>query len=123
MTAPVFVDFNLFLYAWDEADLRKQRAAQNSSAELWKSRPEARDEARAEVRELLAWNPVVTDATVLEQGWKIQDRYQLVYWDALMVAAARAASGRYLFTEDLQAGHKLDGIEVVNPFIAGPESI
>jgi predicted nucleic acid-binding protein len=53
-------------------------------------------------------DPVVTDATVLEQGWKIQDRYQRVYWDALMVAAAKAASCRYLLTEDLQAGQKLD---------------
>ncbi|MGA8436820.1 MAG: hypothetical protein WB762_30045 [Candidatus Sulfotelmatobacter sp.] len=43
--------------------------------------------------------------------------------DALIVAAAKAASCRYLLTEDLQAGQKLDGIEVVNPFIASPESI
>ena len=73
----------------------------------------------------ISWhgNPVVTDATVLEQGWKIQDCYQLVYWDALMVAGAKAALCRYLLTEDLQAGQKVDGIEVVNPFIAGPESI
>jgi predicted nucleic acid-binding protein len=53
--------------------------------------PEARDEARAEIRDLLAWNPVLTDAAVLERGWKIQDRYQLAYWDALIVAAAKAA--------------------------------
>jgi predicted nucleic acid-binding protein len=145
MTAPVFVDSNVFLYALDEADLRKQRAAQNWRAELWKSRrgrlsfqvleefylnalrllPEARDEARAEIRDLLAWNPVVTDATVVEQGWKIQDHYHLAYGDALIVAAAKTASCRYLLTEDLQAGQKLelDGIEVVNPFLAAPESI
>ena len=143
MTAPVFVDSNVFLYALDEADPKKQRAAQDWRAELWKSRrgrvsfqvlgefyvnalrllPKEHDEARAEVRDLLAWNPVVTDATVLEQGWKIQDRYHLAYRDALIVAAAKAASCRYLLTEDLQAGQKLDGIEVVNPFIASPKSI
>jgi predicted nucleic acid-binding protein len=139
----IFVDSNVFLYALDEADPLKQQAARNWRAELWKSRrgrisfqvlgefyvnalrkrPAARDEARAEVRDLLAWNPVVTDAALLERGWKIQDRYQLSYWDALIVAAAKAASCRYLLTEDLQAGQELDGIEVVNPFLRSPDSV
>ena len=56
-------------------------------------------------------------------GWKIQDRYRFSYWDALIVAAAKMASCRYLLTEDLQAGQKLDGIEVVNPFLRGPELV
>ena len=139
----VFVDSNVLLYAVDEADLDKQHAAREWRTELWKSRrgrvsfqvlgefyvnavrkrPSAREEARAEVRDLLAWNPVVTDAAQLERGWTIQDRYQLSFWDALIVAAAKAASCRYLLTEDLQAGQKLDGIEVVNPFRRAPESV
>jgi predicted nucleic acid-binding protein len=141
--SPVFVDSNVFLYALDEADPNKQRAAQNWRAALWQShrgrvsfqvlgefyvnalrlRPAAREEARAEIRDLLAWNPVVADAALLERGWKIQDRYQLSYWDALIVAAARAAACRYLLTEDLQAGQELDGVEVVNPFLQSPQSI
>jgi len=143
MTAPIFVDSNVFLYALDEADPQKQRAARNWRAELWRSRrgrvslqvlgefyvnavrkrPTARDEARAEVRDLLAWNPVIADAALLEQGWKIQDRYRLSYWDALIVAAAKASACHYLLTEDLHTGQKLDGVEVVNPFLSGPESI
>jgi predicted nucleic acid-binding protein len=143
MTAPVFVDSNIFLYAVDNADPCKQRAARDWRAELWKSRmgrvsfqvlnefyvnvvrlkPAARDEARAEVRDLLAWNPVVTDAALLERGWKLQDRYRLSYWDSLIAAAAKAASCRYLLTEDLQAGQDIDGVEVVNPFTRAPESI
>ena len=46
-----------------------------------------------------------------------------VLWIALIVAAAKAASCCYLLTEDLQAGQKLDGIEVVNPFQRGPDLI
>jgi predicted nucleic acid-binding protein len=60
---------------------------------------------------------------LLEQGWKIQDRFQFSYWDALIVAAAKVCDCSYLLTEDLQSGQKLDGIEVVNPFLRGPESI
>jgi predicted nucleic acid-binding protein len=141
--ALVFVDSNVFLYAVDEADLNKQQAAREWRAELWKSRrgrvsfqvlgefyvnaarnrPSAREEARAEVRDLLAWKPVITDAALLERGWKIQDRYRLSYRDALIVAAAKVSSCRYLLTEDLQAGQELDGIEVVNPFLRAPESV
>jgi predicted nucleic acid-binding protein len=143
MTAPVFVDSNVFLYALDAADPKKQQAARIWRAELWKSRrgrvsfqvlgefyvnavrkqPAARDEVRAEVRDLLAWNPVIANAVLLEQGWKIQDRFQFSYWDALIVAAAKVCDCSYLLTEDLQSGQKLDGIEVVNPFLRGPESI
>jgi predicted nucleic acid-binding protein len=141
--SPVFVDSNVFLYAVDEADPYKQQIARKWRDELWKSRrgrvsfqvlgefyvnavrkrPAAREEARAEVRDLLAWHPVVTDAALLERGWKLQDRYRLSYWDALIVAAAKAASCRYLLTEDLQAGQEMDGIEVLNPFLHGPESV
>jgi predicted nucleic acid-binding protein len=143
MIVPVFVDSNILLYAVDDADPRKQRVARDWRAELWKSRlgrisfqvlnefyvnavrlkPAARDEARAEVRDLLAWNPVMTDASAIERGWKLQDRYQLSFWDSLIVAAAKAASCGFLLTEDLQDGQKLDGVEVVDPFLRGPASV
>ena len=143
MTGLIFVDSNVFLYAVDDAEPAKQQAARHWRTELWKNRrgrisfqvlgefyvnairkqPAARDEARAEIRDLLAWKPVIADAALLEQGWKIQDRYKLSYWDALIVAAAKASACRYLLTEDLQTGQAMDGVEVVNPFLHGPESI
>lgn len=143
MTAPVFVDTNVLIYALDEADLKKQEAARAWRAELWKSRrgrisyqvlqefyvkvtekwPRARSAARAEVRDLVAWRPVAVDAGLLERAWTIQDRYQLSFWDALIVAAARSASCRYLLTEDLQADQDLDGVLVINPFRRDPASL
>jgi predicted nucleic acid-binding protein len=143
MTAPVFVDCNIFLYAVDDADPRKQRIARDWRDELWKNRlgrisfqvlnefyvnavrlkPAARDETRAEVRDLLVWKPVLLDAAVIERGWKLQDRYQLSFWDSLIVSAAKTASCGFLLTEDLQNGQKLDGVEVVNPFLRGPTSV
>jgi hypothetical protein len=35
-----------------------------------RERPAARDEARAEVRDLTAWKPAIADAPVLEPGGK-----------------------------------------------------
>jgi len=143
MSAAVFVDTNVFLYALDERDAAKHRAARDWRDALWISRlgrtsfqvlsefyvnvlrlqPDARDHARAEIRDLLAWNPVVTDAALLERGWKIQDRYKLSHWDAVIVAAAKTASCAYLLTEDLQHGQKLDGVEVASPFLKDPSTL
>ena len=143
MTAPVFVDTNVFIYAVDQADLRKQQAARDWRAELWKSRRgrtsfqvlqeffvkvtqkamSSREDVRAEVRDLLAWNPVPMNAIMLEHGWKIQDRYKLSFWDALIVSAAKQARCGYLLTEDLPSGQEIDGVVVVNPFHSDPDTL
>lgn len=143
MTAPIFVDTNVFLYALDRAEPQKQGAARAWRGVLWKSRlgrtsfqvlqefyvnvahkwPEARHEARAEIRDLLSWRPAVVNQAILEHGWKLQDRYSLSFWDALIVAAANSLACRYLLTEDLQAGQNLDGVTVISPFRTDPRMV
>lgn len=143
MNVPVFVDTNVFIYALDHGDPRKQAAARVWRAEMWRSRrgrisfqvlrefyvkvvrkwPQAEQDARSEVRDLLAWQPVAVDAALLESAWKLQDRYRFSFWDSLIVAAAKSTSCRYLLTEDLQAGQELDGLWVVNPFLSDPSSV
>ncbi len=140
MTAPVFVDTNVLIYAIDDGNLKKQVAARRWRDELWKSRrgrisfqvlqefyakvsrrwPAARGQTVAEIRNLLAWRPV---AIILEDAWKIEERYLLSFWDSLIVSAAKAASCRYLLTEDLQADQELDGVVVVNPFRDDPSEL
>lgn len=143
MTATVFVDTNVFIYALDQADLKKNAAARLWRSELWRSRlgrvsvqvlqefyvkvtqkwPRSRDEARAEIADLRAWRPVTVDYPLIELAWRLQDRFSFSFWDALIVAAAKAAGCRYLLTEDLQAGQNLDGVTVVNPFLTQPTSL
>jgi len=143
MTAPVFVDTNVLIYALDEANPKKQRAARIWREQLWRSRrgrisfqvlqefyvkvcqkwPSAAEAARGEVRDLLTWHPVSADAALLERAWKIQDRFRLSFWDAMIVAAAKVSSCRYLLTEDLQAEQNLDGVIVIDPFHTSPESL
>jgi predicted nucleic acid-binding protein len=143
MTEPVFVDTKVLVYALDERDPRKQVAAWSWRQELWRSGrgrisfqvlqecyvqllriwPDRRTEAQAEVRDLLAWKPVAVDVAILELSWKLQHRYQLSSWDALIVAAAKATGCGYLLTEDLQAGQELAGVKVLNPFLSEPASL
>jgi predicted nucleic acid-binding protein len=118
MSAPIFVDTNVFLYAFDHADSDRQErlpGTRQLSGPRW-SFTSTRSgyapqhaEIRGEFRDLLAWNPVTADATTLERGWKLQDRYGLSRCDAPMVAATKPASCSYaLTTEDLQAGQRFE---------------
>src|SRR6266704_2926587 len=66
---------------------------------------------------------VAVSGETLNRSWKIQDRYQLSFWDSLIVAAAKSASCRFLLTEDLQPGQDFDGLLVVNPFLRDPASL
>lgn len=140
MSAPIFVDTNVLLYAADTADEEKHRAATAWRLELWKSRrgrvsdqvlqefyvqavrksPQTAEAAEAEVRDLFAWDPVVVDASVIEAAWRLRKRFSLSFWDALIVGAAQAAGCSHLLTEDLSHGQDLDGVRVVSPFRMAP---
>jgi predicted nucleic acid-binding protein len=135
---PVFVDTNVLVYARDASEPEKQPQAAAWIEHLWRTRT-ARlsfqvlheyyaattrklkpgltpEQARADVRDLLAWRPVPAGTELLEAGWSVEDRFGLSCWDALIVAAARIAGCEYLLTEDLQHGAELEGLRVVSPF-------
>lgn len=46
--------------------------------------------------------------------------HQVSFWDGLIIRAALASGCTRLYSEDLQHGWRLDGLEVVNPFRASP---
>ena len=145
MTARVFVDTNVLVYCRDASVPEKQVQAMAWVSHLWsersgrlsyqvlkefyvtvtlKLRPGMGIQAaREDVQALLAWDPVLTDKGVLEGAWRIEDRYEVSCWDALIVSAAQAAGCRYLLTEDLQDGQDLDNLRVLNPFLHSVETV
>ena len=60
----------------------------------------------------------VQDLTVsiLESALEIKASAKLAYWDAAIVAAARALGCDELLSEDMQHGRKIGGLTIVNPF-------
>lgn len=52
----------------------------------------------------------------LEAG-NVRERYQLSWWDSLIVAAATEAKRSVLCTEDTQHGAAIRGVKIVNPFL------
>jgi predicted nucleic acid-binding protein len=138
MTATIFVDTNVFLYALDAADSGKQATAVAWLERLWKeatgrtsvqvlsefyvNATQKRrfdlgpDDAWTRVRLLHAWRPLPVDIELLESGRALQSRFALSWWDSLIVAAAQAQDCAVLLTEDLQEGARYDDLVVRNPF-------
>ena len=138
MTGTVFVDTNIFVYARDASEPRKQALAAEWLRELWyeqrgrtsvqvlseyyttvtrKLRPGlAADEAWEDVAALFAWQPREIDRRVLEQAREIERRHPLSWWDSMIVAAAQLQNCELLLSEDLQDGWTCGTITVRNPF-------
>ena len=140
MTAPVFVDANVFVYARDPRDAAKQARAADWLAHLWRERTgrtsaqviseyyvtvtrklapriapaEAWDYANA----LFAWRPQPIDEALLARAREVETRYRLGWWDSMVVAAAQLQGCALLLTEDLQDGAVLGGVTVRSPFKA-----
>lgn len=145
MTAPVFVDTNVLVYAIDLAAGDRHIAARRWMEALWprqagrvsvqvlqefyvtvtrKLRPGlSASEAQREVRALLPWSPIEISPTILERAWFVESRYQLSWWDALIVASAQTLGCGTLLTEDLQHGQDFDGLVVVSPFRVPPSQL
>jgi predicted nucleic acid-binding protein len=69
------------------------------------------------VRSYLAWRVMENTRALLRHALALQQRWQLSYWDAAVVAAAQQAGARELWTEDLTAGQDFNGVVVVNPLL------
>jgi predicted nucleic acid-binding protein len=138
MTAPVFVDSNVFVYARDASDAVKQARAAEWLAYLWRERAgristqvlseyyvtvtrkldpglPAKD-AWDDVQALLTWRPYPVDAAVLVRGREVELRYRLSWWDSLIVAAAQLQGCAVLLSEDLQEGAVYGDVTIRSPF-------
>jgi predicted nucleic acid-binding protein len=59
---------------------------------------------------------VAIDYELFEEAIKIQQRFQISYWDAAIVGAAKRLNCGILYSEDLSEGQSYDRVRVVNPF-------
>lgn len=138
MNGNVFVDTNVLVYARDAAFPAKQECAMEWLRRLWKDGTGRigyqvlneylvtvtakltpglpREEAWADVQDLMAWNPRPVDRSCVELAIHLTYRFHLSWWDALIVAAARLEKCSTLLSEDLPDGLVIDELEVVNPF-------
>ncbi len=138
----IFVDTNVLVYARDPDHPEKQERALAWVGHMWASGegrisaqvlneyyvtvtrrltpglPHA--EARADIEDLVAWNPLPIDSALIRQAIEIGQSHQLSHWDALIVAAAHRAGSSHLLTEDLNDGQRIGTVTVMNPFTHEP---
>ena len=143
MSRTVFVDATVLLHAVDDQDLAKRDQARQWLGACWARRcgrlshqvlnefylqarqkfPSAvsAGDARAEVRRYQNWRPWVVDHPTIEAAWAIEARYQLSFWDALVVSSAQQQGCDRLLTDALPHDQQIDGVHILNPFLVGPD--
>ncbi|MGO9681983.1 MAG: PIN domain-containing protein [Beijerinckiaceae bacterium] len=57
-----------------------------------------------------------TSVAIMTSALEAKAKYGLSYWDAAIVAAARALGCRELYSEDMTHGRNVDRVTIINPF-------
>lgn len=138
MTARSFVDTNVLFYAEDESQPAKRDRARALLRELVptgqavlslqvlreffaasrkKLRLEAED-AKARVERYARLEVVRLDVDDLLSAIDLHRLHSISFWDALIVRAALIARCRILYSEDMQHGRRIDGLEIIDPFLS-----
>ncbi len=73
-------------------------------------------DAVAFIQALWAFPVQELTVNVLQSALATKHRYQISYWDAAIIEAARALGCREVLSEDLSDGQDYGGVRVVNPF-------
>ena len=137
MSAKVFVDTNVLVYAHDIdagykqlkaleilLDLKQQRSVAVSMQVLQEfystvTRKLAsrvpKDEARAIVEDFSYWC-IATTSEEIKRAFQIEDEARINFWDAMFVAAAIKSGATRILSEDLNPGQTIAGIQIENPF-------
>lgn len=138
MTARLFVDSNVLVYAHDNTAGRKYQAARSFIEELWTTDtgvvstqvleefyvvvtrkiqdPLPRRIARELVEAYAGWNLQLITAEDILQACELEAGRSLSFWDALLFVSASKGQAETLVTEDLQHGQILLGVRTQNPF-------
>jgi predicted nucleic acid-binding protein len=141
MSAKYFVDTNILMYAHDATTGAKHERAKVLVEELWRDRngvvstqvlqelavnlrrkarrPLDAKATREIINDYLTWQIVVNGTESILEALDIESRYQISFWDALVIQAAQAAGADVLYSEDLSHGQVFGTARVVNPFVTG----
>jgi len=69
------------------------------------------------VVDLLELNVIVIERSHILRALDFQSKYQISYWDALILSTAEASGAQRVYSEDFSSRQLYHGIQVVNPFL------
>lgn len=140
MNDKCFLDTNVLIYAYDETDeLRQQQTLKilkNIKREYepvistqtlgeffnvaYKKLHFSKEDAINVCQEFSNFYPVYEISTEnVFHAMKISKQTQYSYWDSLILAMAIDTGCSILFSEDLNPGHEIEGLKIINPFSRG----
>ena len=137
MSDKTFIDTNVLMYAHDVAAGAKHQIAETVLRELWSERagvlsvqvlqefyvnvtrkipvPLSKEAARQVVSNYEIWCTETTSAEV-SAAFRIEDESRIGFWNALIVSSAAKSGATRLLSEDFNAGQRIAGIVIENPF-------
>jgi predicted nucleic acid-binding protein len=137
MSDRYFVDTNILMYAHDTSAGEKHERAKALVEELWRDRrgvvstqvlqeltvnlrkkvrrPLDAKATRDIVADYLTWQVIVHSGESIFEAIDLEARYQISFWDALVVHAAYVSGAEVLYSEDLSNGQVYGSVRVVNP--------
>ena len=139
MKGKIFVDTNIIIYAHDLDAGSKHDVAATIIENLWEEKsgilstqvlqefyvnitrkiatPLSPAQARGIIENYLVWHLELNGPETILLASEIEERYNLSFWDSMIVAAARNAQAEKILTEDLNPGQIVEGILIENPFL------
>jgi predicted nucleic acid-binding protein len=137
MSDRYFVDTNILMYAHDASAGAKHERAQALVEQLWRNRtgvvstqvlqelsvnmrqktgrPLDAKVTREIIADYLTWQVVVNGGEAILEALDLEARFQISFWDALVVHAAQMSGAEVLYSEDLSDGQVYGSVRVVNP--------
>jgi predicted nucleic acid-binding protein len=139
MSGKTFIDTNVLIYAHDIDAKKKNDIAKAVLRELWAERmgvlsmqvlqefyvnvtrkivsPLSRELARSVVTSYVPWC-METTPDEITTAFRIEDESRIGFWDALIVSSAVKSGAMRILSEDLNAGQRIAGVLIENPFAA-----
>ncbi|MHB1244078.1 MAG: PIN domain-containing protein [Gaiellaceae bacterium] len=136
----VFVDSSVLVYAHDGHGGAKRERALELLDRLWVERtgcvsiqvlqeffvtvtrklpaPVDSGSARAAVEDFTRWTLHEPAAEDVVAAIELHEQARIAFWDAMIVHSASVLSCEVIYTEDLNAGQRYDGVLAVDPFAA-----
>jgi len=138
MKDKIFVDTNVFVYAYSDDDILKHKTAkkllQNDLAEDFvivstqilnefysvMSKSKSSHQEIANHLKEIAKQTYVKSVTIesIELCLKIKEKYHFSWWDSLVLTSALENECSVLYSEDLQNGQIIESsLKIINPFV------
>ena len=140
MSDRYFVDTNVLVYAYDSSEPVKKQLARNLIRDGIRNEraaisvqglgefftvvtrriddPFSIDSSQQIIQDLKSMAVVELDTALVDRAIDTCKRYEISYWDGLIVAAAERAWCNTVYTEDLNSKQVYWNVQAVNPFVS-----